>query len=226
MTTFLNGCKRLRSESDMTGTGPASVEGQSGESLLVVEWYQSAYEDIQNQQPMWKFLQSEFTFQTISSQQAYTPTEAGLPNLNLWGTGKYGGIRVYTAISDEQYLTYIPWDVFRRTYLFGTARAVTGKPTYFSIKPDKSIIFYPIPDAVYTIDGEYFKKAVALDGNTDEPIFPSQFHMIIVWRALMLYGAFDAASERYSHGQNEYKKLLGKLMSDQGPRVSWGKPLV
>ena len=94
-----------------------------------------------------------------------------------------------------------------------------------SIKPDNSMILYPLPDTVYNINGEFFHKAVVMDDNLDEPQFPDQFHMIVVWRALMLYGAFDAADEKYSHGQNEYKTMLLALESDQLQRVRWGDPL-
>jgi hypothetical protein len=223
--TFLELCVRLRDEAGISGTGPSTVVSQTGDYGRIVNWIQSAYEDIQNQKPYWRFLQTAFTFSTVDGTQSYTPTVAGLTTFQSWKIVEYGDIRVYTATTDEQYLEFIPWDIFRQTYLFGTARDAEGKPAFVTIDPGKALYFYPKPDAVYTIGGEYFKKADILSGNTDEPIFPSQYHMAIVYRALMFYGAYDAANERYSHGQNEYKKMLRKLEFDQGQKIAWGEPL-
>jgi len=223
--TFLELCVRLRNEAGIPGTGPASTIDQTGDYERIVNWVQSANQDIQNHKPDWRFMQTEFTFSTVDGTQSYTPSDASITDLQAWKVSEYGDIRVYTATSDEQYLDYLPWELFRQTYMFGTSRDLEGKPTVVSIKPDNSITFYPKPDAVYTIDGEYFKKAVDLSGNTDEPAFPSQFHLAIVWRALMLYGAYDAADERYSHGQNEYKKLMRKMEFDQSHQITWGAPL-
>jgi len=50
--------------------------------------------------------------------------------------------------------------------------------------------------------------------------------MIAVWRGLMLYGAYDAANERYSHGHNEYRRLIGAMHADQMPKILFGNPLV
>ena len=87
------------------------------------------------------------------------------------------------------------------------------------------MVLYPIPDTAYNIAGEYFRKAQPLTDNTDEPLYPSEYHMIAVWRALMFYGAYDAADERYSHGQNEFRRLLSALHADQMQDISWGAPL-
>lgn len=223
--TFLELCQRLVSESGTTGTGPTSVLNQVGEYARIVNWVHSAYEDVQNAYQDWRFLTTDVEFPTVADTQAYTPTEAGYTDLAKWKTANYGDFRAYTAFGNEQYLDYLPWSVFRTAYLFGSSRTQTGKPIVYSVKPDNSIIFYPIPDAGYTISGEYYKVPDVMTVNTSVPIIPARFQLVIVWRALMLYGAFEAADEKYAHGQNEYKKLFGKLKKDQGPTPSFGAPL-
>ena len=135
------------------------------------------------------------------------------------------GVRVYSSASDETELVYLPWDDFRATYGFGAHRSASGRPIAFSIKWDDSLETYPTPDDVYTMNGEYIKTVDEMSAATDEPPYPSDFHLIVVWRGLMLYGAFEGATDAYTHGQNEYDDLLYKLREDQLPKIKWGPPL-
>jgi len=222
---FLALCKRLRSEAGMSGTGPTTTVSQSGDSLKIVEWINSAYEDIQNSNPYFKFMRKPFSFSTVVDQQAYTPTEAGITDFERWKKDQPGDIRIYLATTDESYLTYIPWDTFKAIYIYGSSRDSKGRPSFCSVEPDNSLTLYQIPNVIFTINGEYYRSPDELSGDSDEPIFPAQFHMAIVWRALMFYGAFDAADEKYTHGQNEFKRIMARLRKDQLPGFKWGAPL-
>jgi hypothetical protein len=219
-------CQRLRQEARIAGTGPTSVLAQTGEYKKIVDWIDSAYEDIQNLHTGWKFLQYPFSFTVTIGKRDYTPTEALLTQLQTWKYHAYGDIRCYLIASDEQRLEFVPWDDFRGTYLIGASRTATGRPGFFSVEPDNTINFDVLPDAAYTIVGEYFKKPQTMDADTSEPLFRSNFHMAIVWRALMFYGADYAAEEKYTHGYNEYRKVIKKLEQDQLNRLVWGGPLV
>lgn len=222
---FLSMCQRLSREIGVPGSGPVTVINQTGLLKQTVEWIQSADEDIQNLHADWDFLSREFEFSTVPGQQLYTPTDAGIPDLNNWKCNDYEQVSCRTTNDNEQFLTPLTWGEFKRVYLQGTAREVAGRPQFFTIKPDKSMALYPIPDAAYTIAGEYYRKAKTLIANADEPLYPTEYHMIAVWRALMFYGAYDAADERYKHGQNEYRRILSALHGDQMPKISWGNPL-
>ncbi len=224
--TFLELCQRLRREAGLSGSGPQTTVSQTGESLNMVEWIQSAYTDIQNLYPDWKFLQTEFSFNCTIGKREYSLADLSLTDLNRWRTIDWDSFRYYlTDEATEQYAYVMAWDDFRSIYQFGTTRTSSGQPQYVAVKPDKSLIFYQTPDQEYTINCEYYKKADILSGDSDEPIFPSQFHMVIVWRALTFYGAFDAAQEKYAQGQNEYKRILSALKKDQRQSMRWGAPL-
>lgn len=224
---YLQLCQRLRSEAGVSGSGPSGVTGQTGFHLKLVEWVASAYQDIQNQHDNWLFLQEDFSFSTTIGTRAYTPLDAGISDLERWKRNEYGDMRCYSSVGvqDEQSLDYIPWENYKPIYLFGTNRTASGRPTYFSVKPNKTLDLHHVPDQIYTINGEYFQTPDIMSGNLDEPVFPSNFHMIIVWRALMMYGAYDAADEKYVQGKNEYRKLLKKIEADQLPEYSFGAPL-
>jgi len=222
---FLELVQRLHSEAGIQGAAPATVIGQTGMNLRVVNWTLTAYEEIQGLHETWLFRQEEFSFPTIATVQNYTTASVSLDDLAAWKIEPDGsGIRIYSAVSDESDLSYYPWDQFRAIYKFGSFRTQSERPSEFSIKPDMSMDLWPIPDAVYTVNGEYIKKVQTMTANDDEPVIPD-YHMIIVWRGLMYYGAFEGANDAYSHGQTEYKKLLAKLTINQLPKIVWGAPL-
>jgi hypothetical protein len=226
MSTRLELCVDLRRESGIAGVGPTATIGQVGEYARVVEWIDAAYEAVQSLHGgRWKFLRTEFSFPTIAATANYTKAAAGLTELGTW---KDDTLRCYltaTGVADKQEIEYVPWDEFRYVCGRGSSSTLTGRPRIFSIKPDNSVTFWPMPDAVYTVTGEYFKRPQVMSANDDEPLIPQEFQPIIVWKALMYYGAYTGADEKYSHGQNEYKAVLHKLVRHQLERVSYGAPL-
>jgi hypothetical protein len=219
---FLSLCQRLRQEAGLSGSGPTSVLSQAGEMKRVVDWVSSAYEDIQNLHATWRFLRNDFSFSTIASTQDYTPAAVSLTEHASWVKND---IRLYSAVNDEDFLEYYPWEIFRQAYLFGSHRTLTGRPQVVTVKPNNALCFWPIPDAVYTTTGEYYKTAQIMTANASTPVIPSRFQMIIVWKALTHYGAYAGADEKYAHGTNEYKKLLSMLEYDQLEDTTFGEPL-
>lgn len=225
---FLDLCKRLRQEAGGSGTGPASVTDQTGFDKQIVDWIATSYEFIQNLHPTWLFLRKDFEFDTTIGKREYSIADTGITDLRNWKIDQYGDIRYYlksSGVNAEQYMQFLIWDDYKQIYLFGSTRNASGQPQFCSIHPDKSLDFYLVPDAVYTINGEYWRTPDVMTANTSIPIFPDEFHMIIVWYALTLYGAFDSAEEKYSQGRNEYRKMKLALEFDQLPVVSYGKPL-
>jgi len=220
--TFLQLCQRLRKEAGVSGTGPSAVTGQTGEYLRLVDWITAAYEDIQNAHKTWRFLRAEFSFSTIASTQEYTPAAVSITDLAVW---RRQDMRVYDSESDEQFLHYLPWSDFRVNYKFGNNRSSEGRPSVVTVKPDNSLALWQIPDDVYTIDGEYYKSADVMEANSDVPIFHERFHLAIVWRALMYYGGYEAADERYSHGQNEFRRLKRQMDASELDDLGYGDPL-
>lgn len=225
---FLQLVQRLHSEAGLQGTAPASIVSQSGTALRLVNWINTAYEEIQDLYESWMFRRDDFSFSTIASTQNYTPTGVSITDLAAWwfnpDHNELSGIRLYQSASDEVDLIYIPWDEFRATYKFGALRSQTGRPTIFSVKPDLSIDLWPIPDGVYTVNGEYVKQAATMSANDDEPLFKVQ-QMIIVWKAMMLYGGFEGAIEAYDRGEQGYANSLAKLEFNQLPKMTFGAPL-
>jgi len=212
----------LRQEAGLSGTGPASVLSQVGEMKRIVDWAASSYEDIQNLHATWRFLRTDFSFSTIASTQDYTLAAVSLTDFSEWIKND---IRIYSSAADESPLEYYPWDIFRQAFFFGAQRTQTGRPSVVTVKPNNALALWALPDAVYTVNGEYYKSAQVMTANADIPVIPTKFQMIIVWKALMHYGAYAGAEEKYAHGNNEYKKLLSMLEFDQLEDFTYGEPL-
>ena len=223
--TYLELVQRLHSEAKVAGSSPTTVVGQTGMVARLVNWVLTAYEDIQNLHPQgWKFLQAPFSFTTTISKRNYALSDLELTDLGTWKIGP-GDVRIYKSATDENELIYEPWDTYRLAYITGSARTQEGRPSVFSIKYDNSMDLWQIPNGEYTVNGEHFMKAQTMNADEDEPLIPSQYQMIIVWRALMFFGAVMGANDKYEHGQNEYKRILRRLEMNQLPRFTWGPPL-
>ena len=206
----------------MPGTGPVSVIGQTGQMGQVVDWVAAAYNDVQTEHATWRFLRTDFDFDTIATVNTYTAAAISITDLATWVKESF---QIYSAVTDEQYLWFEPWETFRPVYRFGSNRTQSVRPSIISIKPNNSLILWAIPDDTYTVTGERYKSSAVMTADVDVPNFPDRFHMALVWKGLMYYGAFTGAEEKYAQGQNEYGRLLRDLEIDQLEEPLYGDPL-
>ena len=219
---FLELCKRLRSEAGIAGSGPVTTANQTGELLRVVDWVKDAYTDIQDKRDNWDFLRLDFSFNTTAGTAEYPKTT--VTQLATW---KRDSLRCYltsSGVNDEIYLKAEPWNSFRNFRLRGANRDASGRPLYFTVKPDKSLVFWPKPDNTYTIVGEYFRKAYTFSSDTDEPVF-DRHHLAIVYNALMRYAAYVGEPALYARAQNEYNRHINKIERDYTPAIGMASPL-
>jgi hypothetical protein len=212
-------------EAGIAGTGPATVTSQTGEAGRIVDWVKSAYEDIQNINASWDFLLSPFTFPTVIGKQDYSASDISISNLSKWKADSDEDFTIYSSYADEAHLPLMAWWLFRQQYLFGSARSATGRPSVVSVHPNKTLWLSPVPDAVFTVTGQYYCKDFLL-ADTDEPLLPVDYHLAIIWKGLMYYAAYSSASDLYAHGDREYKKIIRKMSMAELPKITFGEPLV
>jgi hypothetical protein len=219
--TFLQICQRLRSEAGIAGTGPTSTANQLGELGRIVDWVQDAYVDIQEKHDQWGFMRAGFTLPIVIGTALYPATS--IPGLMAWLKPKdCDGLRCYLgSTADEQWLRYRPYDEFRGLRLMAAMRDATGRPTEYTVTPNNGLLLWPIPDNTYTIDGEYVQAAVKFVNDADIPVF-ADFHMVILWCALMKYAAYSAEPSLYAHAQKEYGRLVNKLELKYLPSITLG----
>lgn len=216
--TYLELCQRLRREASVSGEGVGSVLNQLGEPQRLVDWIATAYEDIQRLKEDWRFLTKDFSFTTNNDQNTYDGIGIGLADFANWRETSLRIHRTTDGVSDQQLLTYLDYNTeFRNSRGFGAAQTLVQRPYECTVKPDNSLLLFPIPDASgYTVTGEYYQTPHKLVNNTDIPIFPERFHMVIVWKALIYYGLYESAQEMVEQGQRNYNALYAKLEQDRG----------
>jgi len=228
MSTFLQLCKDLRREAGIAGTGPAGTTTQTGENERLVEWINAAWLSIQQLHDEWRFMRGSDSLTTVNGTKNYAYTDfAAISAFRRWLPDTFRCYITATGVSDEQDMVYVPYREWRDVYGFASNTTTTGRPTHFTIRPDDTIDLYPIPDATgYTVTADYQKAATELSGDSDEPELPSEFHNLIVWRALMHYGMFESAGEVVARARDEYHRTLTQVRKSQLPECYIAGPLV
>lgn len=224
--TFLQLVQQLRQECGVSGANPTTTVGQIAEINRLVSWIQAAWVEIQGQRSDWFFMREAVSFQVDPTNgMSYTPTQVGEPLLASYKRDSFRAYSVAFGIGNEQILPYLPYDQFRNLYLFGANRARSERPILFTVDPQKNFLVGPAPNEPYIIDGEVYRQPVEFTGDADYPEMPPQFHLIIVYLAMMKYGAFENAPEVYDRGELEYKRMLVRLTIDQTPQIGFGGSL-
>lgn len=223
MSTFLELAQDVARESGtVSGTNPSAVTGQTGRLLKIVEWTAQAWTLIQNLHADWRFLRREFSGTTTAGSGAYTAASWNLDDFAQWITERHAATIYLTATgpSDERHLSEIDWQDYRR--LYGRGTQVNNYPTHYAISPANEFCLGAIPNATYTVRGEYVRRPQVLAANTDEPLIPVRFHDIIVWRALMLLHGHDEGGFAFQNAAANFREMLEDLERDQRPRPRIG----
>lgn len=221
--------QRLRQECGVSGTGPATTINQVGEMKRLVDWIDQAWLEIQEKRPNWNWMTESFSFNTTASQYEYTATEAGISaTFANWRSGD-DSLRSYLAsagVGSEVHMYEMGYRQFRDFYLFSSRTYSLGQPINFAVSPKKTLLLGPNPALVYTIRGEYYTLPVAMASDTDSPSMPDRFHMLIVYKAMIYYGMFEAAPEVVQRGTDGFNAMIKRLEEDQLFDIELGGPLV
>lgn len=223
---YLQLINRLRLECGVSGPDLTSLENLSQESRRMAAWIADAWVDVQTEHDDWQFMRREIAFNAVPGQQSYTAADAGIEQTFAnWKRDSFTCSSEGQNFGDEDELPFMDYDHFRRMYRFGVARTNEGRPVFMTVTPDKSLALGPVPDQDYLITGDYYARPVRLQAAEDMPLIDERYHMLIVYRAMMSYGTFEAATEVYGRGDMEYRRLRSKLVIDQLPRLVSGAPL-
>lgn len=227
---YLQLINRVRVECGVSGasTPLISVTALSGESARIASWVNSAWVDIQTAKEDWQWMRNPVEFNLVTQQQIYTPTEAGVGSTFAnWKRDSWRASSVGQDYKDEQLLNYMDYTTFRNLYMYANMRNTYARPVVVTVDPDKRLGFGTKPDQPYVISGEYYVQPTEFSASTDAPpsVFPTRFHMMIVYRAMMFYGGYESAPEVYQRGEFEFKRLMNRLDIDQLPTLVSGPPL-
>lgn len=211
--TYLELCQSLRTEAGLSGTGPATVVGQTGMYGKLVEWIQEAYAEILDMYP-WSFLWTRVTPTLTATQTVYAGADF-TPAITDLGKVFAGRMFDITTTSRPAVL-FRDWNLLDRASTDGAV----GPPRYFTRRPDDSLQFYPEPDDTYEVQIDYQKIAPVLAANADEPLIPdATLHKIIVWKALEYYGQHNEDMTSAQFAARQFNNLLSRMVDRYAPVI-------
>ena len=218
--------RRLHLECRITGSRPTTTLNQSGQIERLVSWIDTAWEDLQSLHSNWGWLRSSCSFATVAGRSTYTAAQCGVTDLGEWIQDSFRAYNTSAGINSEVPLGKIGYDTWRDTYLFGANRSTYSQPCEIAVTPDKSLAFGPITAAGHTILGDYFRAPSAMADDDEEPTgLPAEFHMLIVYMAMLDYGSAEVAAEVLDRGERKRKSLLGRLEIKYLPQIEFAGAL-
>lgn len=152
------------------------------------------------------------SFPTVAGQQLYTVAQTGIVRgvVSSWRRDTFRVYNTSAGFPSEMEMSYWDFDEWRGLYLFAAQRTSQQIPLNFTITPDNSIGLQ-CPLAGYTVTGDYHSAPLSFSADGDVPSIPSQFIMLIVYKAMMVYGLAESAPEVYGQGKTLYDPLMSKL---------------
>lgn len=234
---FLALGQRLQMECGVSGT-LSTMLGQVGSLGRLATWVNQAWTELQTERDDWDWMRSSnllgagISFVTVAGQASYPlgtgPGTCGLAaaNFGKWDRESFRNYTTSAGFQNEMFLDEIPFDTWRNSYMLGAMRAVQTRPVAIALGPDNSLCLGPPPNALYTVTGDYWAAPSLMALDTDVPTgLPGQFHMLIVYKAMMLYGGYEAAPEVYQKGSAGWTTLLAQLQVNNSPEISFAGAL-
>ena len=203
-SSYLDLCKKVARECGVTYTAAfTAVTGQSGVLQRICDYVADADVEVQSRWTDWDFLH---VGNWSASTSVGVAAIAAPSNLGAWDEDSF--FLDYSTASFQQ-LVPMDYSVWRGTLRNGVK--TNGKPSFIVVKPDQSLILETPPDAVYSVTADYWKRPVKMTTGTDTSQVPEEYERVIVARAKMMYGEYEAANEIMAGSSIEYDDLLDKL---------------
>jgi hypothetical protein len=203
--------RALRQEAGYSGTGPVSSAGAAGQTKELVDRVDQAWLDIQTMS-MWDWMWEQATITVPAGQSVSAAT--GIPH------NRYV---IDSLRSPYGRMGYLTWRDFSETF---EPQFSEGLPSIWTVRPDTAIAVNavaPPGDIVLTV--ERYRNPIPFAADTDVPALPVQYHMLIVWLAMMRVAAFDESGSRYLTAKREYDQMFNRLQSETVVQMQLGAPL-
>lgn len=213
---YLDLCKRLRQEAGYSGSGPASVNGQSGEMKRVVSWIKEAWLDIQRMSSYWRFMLNGF-------QVSLAVGESSVSLANDYKMLTPDTVVLTRADGSKTYPSVLRPEQMRQ--LIRERVEPASYPRFVSVDDAGEMTVFPVCGEAVSIAGDYYRTPVELVENTDEPHCREEYHMAIVWHALLQSGSFDESSNVFARASNNFATLYSQMCLNERPRLKKSEPV-
>ena len=236
MSTYLQLCQNTARECGVAqgGTYPTAVTSQVGILNKITYWVKDSWLEIQGRPVDWRWMRVGFTLDTTASDGVYAYgdvtdilTTAAIARFSRWRVNDPDDpakcFLTSSGVGTQYWLSYLDWDYFKAIYRIGTQ--TEGPPAHISVDPQNNLVLGPVPDAIYTITGDYQRGFQELAADGDTPDMPAQWQNLIVYEAMMKYGMDQASPEITTRGLNYSNKTMRQLEANQGELMTMPVPL-
>lgn len=215
---FIELVRRVKLESGRLTAGPASIASAQGRDLMIANWVQAAWKQIQEMPRNWAWKRKTASARPLQiGVGAYAPADLSITDFGEWRADERSAYRprVFPPGQPGAYtlLSWMAYDLFQATFLRDDQRP--GIPQYWSVAPGGGLLLGPVPDRDLVLTADYFSGTQELTADTDVPAMPSRHHMVIAWRALQQVAMFDAAPELVQRAAMNYATELDDLVDKQ-----------
>ena len=227
---FLELVQRAKRKCRVAGAAPTTVINQAEEFARLVDATNEAWMWLQLKRADWHWMRYSMSFPAVSGQATYTlaqieATGSGFSYFGNWEKNSFRNYVTSVGTNSEFLMAWTDYDNWRDVYQYGATRNTLTRPTEFTILPALGIGLGCTPAAGYTISGDYFKVATEMALDADIPALPKQFHMAIVYKAMMFYGVSESSPEIYDEGKAEFDTMMARIELQQLPAMGEGGTL-
>lgn len=208
--TLLSLSQDLHRETGAAGVAPSSVASPTGEWARLINYIINADLEIQEMYEDWKFLRTEYS----NAMSAGVNTLAAPTGVKFWDPKTFQIIEYGGAATDRYPIEVFEYDDIKSEVLDETTQEV---PWRVIIMPDLSLKLELVPDAAHTLYADYYVHPTAMSGNTSESAIPDAYRLVILGRALQMYGEFEGASEIIAKGTRFLDLWFPRLENNQLP---------
>lgn len=218
---FVQLVERLRMECGVSGPTITTVQGALPREIARLKsWIVTAWEDIQREHIDWQFLRTQGNATIPQYGSALTIAEHTAGTVARWLPETFRISESGGTFADSTPLACAEYETWRVSE--GLVTTPYGKPSTIAIRQkDKALFVAPAADVAYTLYFDYYRAPVSLSADADEPAAPARYHMAVVYRAMTMYGRYEAAPEILLDGREKYRSMLAELEIDQLPDTTF-----
>jgi len=216
----------LESKITSVNVPPATAYGETTEHRTrLINWIQQAWIDIQDDQDQWDFMVNRVRIDVAKSQYSYDIRSLvdAVEEEEI-----YDELIPFVAVFDKQYIWFVDGSISPPTrnkcYFIPPERfygyrdryngSTFGIPFGYSIDRNNCLDFTTSPDKdTYYMEFEYKRLPQVLENDADVPmvLFKRQYHILIVYAAMLFYAGFDETSPQWKRASKLYRDKMNKL---------------
>lgn len=228
----MNYLELVQAAAKQAGHGSLNIQttaNQTRMSGMFAMWVADAWDSLQAMRS-WNFMRKSASFSVTTGKREYTRAEAGISDLREWC--KSNDQRAYLTVTLANGETATVRELDRQLFFdrFKRTPVDTRAPAYFCMTESGTLELDAVPDQDGTAVGQYWKYAVRLEDDADEPDMNPEWHRAIIGLALKEYGEYDEAPAVLAKGRRIFNGVYERMCIDALPEfvlapnpMSWNR---